>query len=1190
MFEIVNEILEGNYIYENGSLDFSCAKVEISFCQGSQVEGVFHVLGRQGESVEGRILSTDYRMELLTETFSGLDTEIGYLFHGESVEDGETVKGAFRVISNQGEYSLPFVCECRHRIPDSSMGPIKNLFHFTNLAKSDWQEALNLFYSDEFPLILTGADSQYLSVYRGLSVNPGQEQNMEEFLIYIGKKQAVEYRTDSQRLSLEILPGEGEYQLREQDITVIRNGWGYTALNAECDGQFLFLEKNLLLEDDFLGNYARLPLYVDRTYLKEGLNRGRVVFYNSYVSFEVEVEVNLGVESVWDQTALAKKKYTAAMMERYEDFRTKKITLQNWLKETGLIIEKMIALDENDPVPGLLKAQLLITQERENEADWLLSHARDLMERQGGVSDEVWSYYLYLTSLLSREADKIDLVTEEVEKLYRKNQESWRIAWLLLYLSADYVNSPEKKLRFLERQFESGTTSGVLYLEALQIFQGNPDYLVKLGSFEQQVLYYGIRKEYFKAELAEQFLELIDKKKEYSPIICEILEKLYERKAENRIVAIMCALLLKGGVTGPKALPWYEKGVEQQLRLTNLYEAYMSSLDPNTQKTLPKAAVLYFVFNNKLDYERCAFLYDYVLDNKVLYADVYEKYVVKAKEFVVEQIAKERINRHLANLYAKLVTPDMINEKNVESFTKIVFSTRIHAADPRYKKAIIYYYGSLIGQEAMLTDQEACVPIYGNESTILFEDAYGNRFTQGEQTELEKFMIPGKYVADLARFDTKLPEFELFLIRERLGSESWDESHAKNVLKFCHYDFVDPALKKPLCLMLLKLFYEKGQQEELEEIQTLLAQMELTLEERKEVVRYFVLSGNTEKAYEWVRLYGPYFLDANTLSRLMTGIIVDDASEDPAITAAGIYLFRRGKASSSIFAYLNHWAEGNSKELRDLWKEMMANNFEAGLLEERLLVQLMYTGSYVGEKTEIFESYLRNFGLTDIARAYVHQGMYDYFVRDRVTDGVVIRTLLEDYFQGGNVPKVCKLALLKYYSENPGEIDGDVNRVLDSFVREMMAAKIHFAFYKNLKNQEYLLDELQDKVIVEYRTKPGGLARIHYVISQENGEEQEYLSENMRDVFGGVCCKEFVLFFGEKLQYYITEEIDGEETLTESGNLQYPELETNSFGSKFGLVNDIVISKNLQDYDTLDKGLWTYYFREFCGDQLFTIK
>ena len=230
-----------------------------------------------------------------------------------------------------------------------------------------------------------------------------------------------------------------------------------------------------------------------------------------------------------------------------------------------------------------------------------------------------------------------------------------------MYLSADYVNSPEKKLRFLERQFESGTTSGVLYLEALQIFQGNPDYLVKLGSFEQQVLYYGIRKEYFKAELAEQFLELIDKKKEYSPIICEILEKLYERKAENRIVAIMCALLLKGGVTGPKALPWYEKGVEQQLRLTNLYEAYMSSLDPNTQKTLPKAAVLYFVFNNKLDYERCAFLYDYVLDNKVLYADVYEKYVVKAKEFVVEQIAKERINRHLANLYAKLVTPDMIN-------------------------------------------------------------------------------------------------------------------------------------------------------------------------------------------------------------------------------------------------------------------------------------------------------------------------------------------------------------------------------------------------------------------------------------------------------------------------------------------------------------------------------------------------
>ena len=35
-----------------------------------------------------------------------------------------------------------------------------------------------------------------------------------------------------------------------------------------------------------------------------------------------------------------------------------------------------------------------------------------------------------------------------------------------------------------------------------------------------------------------------------------------------------------------------------------------------------------------------------------------------------------------------------------------------------------------------------------------------------------------------------------------------------------------------------------------------------------------------------------------------------------------------------------------------------------------------------------------------------------------------------------------------------------------------------------------------------------------------------YRQEEMKDMFGGVYAKPFVLFFGEKLQYYISEEND----------------------------------------------------------------
>ena len=58
-----------------------------------------------------------------------------------------------------------------HGVLNSSVGPIRNLFHFANLAKSNWKEAVRLFYRPEFlrPVSYTHLDvykRQYLDFYR----------------------------------------------------------------------------------------------------------------------------------------------------------------------------------------------------------------------------------------------------------------------------------------------------------------------------------------------------------------------------------------------------------------------------------------------------------------------------------------------------------------------------------------------------------------------------------------------------------------------------------------------------------------------------------------------------------------------------------------------------------------------------------------------------------------------------------------------------------------------------------------------------------------------------------------------------------------------------------------------------------------------------------------------------------------
>ena len=1189
MREVIDEILNGNCGGETGSLDFSQATIELSVYSGEEYRSSFQIFGENDALIKGQVFSTDYRVECLTPEFVGRDAEIFYVLHGACLEAGEVVKGAFRVISNLGEYSLPYEVTCEEGWPDSSAGPIQNLQDFVNLAKENWQEALALFYSDSFIKIMEKDQPDGIPVYYGLTAYPGQEQNMEEFLIRMGKKQFVDFLTETPQITLEMQPAEVEWNLMEREISVTRNGWGYVALNIEADGEFLVLEKSLLTEEDFLGNYARLPFYVDPMKLKPGINRGKLVFYNSYTSFEADVTVKNGAAPMADQAKLHWDQTIIKIMRTYESFRIRKIGLSSWLDQTRDLVEKLIAMNEEDPMPCLFKAQILITQESQNEAQWFLSHAVDLMERHGEADEELWAYYLYLTTLLSRDEEEILRVTDEEEHLYRKNPESWRIAWLLLYLSEGFMDKPSEKLRFMEEQFERGCRSFVIYVEALQAYLSNPALLRKLGEFERQVLYYGVRRDYFSPDLVERFMGLLDKDKDYSPILCRILERLYRKRKDVRIVRHICELYVRGGILGAKAVPWYEKGVEEQLRITNLYESFMSSIQPEERKNLPKAVVLYFSYQNKLDQDRTAFLYDYVLDNKVLYADVYDKYVLKCRDFVNDQISKGRINRHLARIYSRMLTPEMMNAQDADELVRLTFTARIRVGDERMKKLIVFANGSTIGREYPLVGGEANVPLYGDDCTLLFEDAFGNRFSDEISFETERFLQPDLFLADLENRDIQIPEFDLYLLN-KAGDAPLGDALAEKALSLCAWEGLEAKKRIQICLRLLKQFVEESKPEKMDGIFESLRVLPLTLTERMEAAKYAVLRGNYDLVHVWMKEFGPYFMDGNTLARLVGNLLAGGCGEEPSITAAVTYLFHRGKASALALDYLSKYGEGHLKELRDLWKEMRENSLDVTALEERILIQMIFSGAYVAERSEIFEEYYKNAAESSVIKAYVIQSSYDYFVKERTADSICFRIMMDDGRWETTLPRVCKLAFLKHYAENPSELSKEVDGALDAFLREMMTEKIHFEFYHKLKHQRHLLGELADKCLVEYRTKPGGRARIHYVITSEIQKGQEYLSENMRDVFCGICCREFVLFFGETLQYYVTEEIGGEETMTASGTLQCRETEKDAAGTMYGMINDMVMSEGMKDNDALDEALEQYYFKEFCGEALFTLQ
>ncbi len=1182
MQEMISQVLRGNFEYERASLDFSCTKIEMSVRRGQQTEKSFHIFGTGDGLAEGYIYSSDLRMECLTGTFQGNQVEIVYCFHGENLEEGDVVKGSFCVVSNKGEYSIPFVVTVEYEILESSIGPVRNLFHFANLARENWQEAVKLFYSPAFSRILEGNDAQFTEDYRALSAHRGNEQNLEEFLIRVHKKQKVEY-TSQKELEIGAVETGG---VTERELTIVRTGWGYTRLTVECQGEFLFTEKEVLTDDDFLGNQCQLPVFVDGSLLHGGRNFGQILLGNggSYLAIPVVVETRRG----YREPGSSGKRHTRKLMELYLAFRTRKIGKGVWQQETGKLVERLVARDENAVPARLFQAQLLITEGRINEAGWILDHVAELLEQQP-QEKTCLAYYLYLTTLIHGEEAYVNKVASDVERLYRQDDSNWRIAWLLLYLSEEYHKSLPRKWEFLGRQFALGCRSPILYVEAVAVLQANPALLRRIGQFEQQVLWFGVKEDILKQEVIEQLLYLAGKVKEYSGVLFRILKKLYERSADLRLLQEICGLLIKGGRQGKAYFAWYSAGVEGNLRITNLYEYYMMSLDLDTQVKIPKAVLLYFSYQNHLDYGRTAYLYDYVLQCGEKLGDIYETYSRKMERFVTEQIKKGHINRPLASLYNRLLQPDMVNEHTAGPLSRLLFAHVVQVEDRNLSRVYVYQPGKLSPAEYVLVEGCAWVSIYGSSYTLVFEDVWQNRYVGSVEYTMEKLMIPGRFLRLLPALVRDNLSLDLYLCDGTRGGMECREDVLRT-LRVVSSEDVDTKVRRRLYLQVLQYAYDNDALEELDDCLSR-PLWELTMEEKGIFVSYMIRRGMYEQAGEWLTAYGPYFIDIKLLVRLLRVLLERSGpAADETLLASAVYVFQKGKYDGTVLEYLTAHYRGTTKSMRDIWKAARDFGVECYRISEAILVQMLYTGAFVGEKMDIFRYYLSQGARPEVEEAFLNRCAYEYFVKERVMEADVFREIGSMYLRGEPVQTVCKLAYLKYCAAEGTVPQEETSAILEDFLKEMMEAGIRLEYFRSFRKAAWVQQELEDKTILEYRAQPGSKARVHYVLLHENGESEDYVCEYMREVYGGVFAKEFILFFGESLQYYITEERDGREQLTVSGTLLKSDSPGGEGNSRFQLINDILISKSLQDTDTLDNLLEEYYRKDYLGGRLFRLK
>lgn len=1184
MREVIDKILDGKFEYESGELTFSESRIEIELQVGSDYEGSFRLAGKEGCITEGNVYSSDSRMECLTKHFSGTGEEIGYIFHGKGMEAGDVLQGSFYVVSNQGEYELAFVVMVVGKTLSTSLGPMKNLFHFANLAKSNWAEAVQLFYRPGFGDIFENSDKKYRTLYRGLSRYYGNERNVEEFLIAIHKKQKTNYIIDEDKLRLSDL----EEGVSRHEVLITKNGWGYSALQVEVSGPFLTVDKTALNDDDFLGNRCVFYYYVNQDRLHKGINYGSLRFFNSFMETSIPIEVKVEDASYRQDLFYRKKKeLLVRVMEYYGAFRMRKISTKTWLAKNYEIMDEWTEADEADPEPKLYRAHLLITEGREKEAGLMLDQARNAILQSKDMDHAIWCYYLYLSTLRGKDERYVNQIAEEVSSSYEREPDNWRLGWLLLYLAPEYNISYAKKWMFIKEQFERGCNSPVFYIEALLLIRAEPSLFMELGGFEMQMLRYAAKHDLMTDEIIMQLHYLVPRKREQAEGILEILKKSYEKRQDSETLQNICTLLIRGNRRGPEDFRFYAAGVEENLRITKLYEYYMYSLDMEELIRLPKVVYMYFAYHNNLDWERSAYLYASLLKFRSDLPDLYEKERFHIQEFVIRMIKQGCINRHLAFLYKKVVSGEVMLEEAGEGMASLLFSVAVKTTDRRMRKLILLYTKEVAERAVALVEGQAVIPVYGEEYTLLLEDAAGNRYVPGEDFSTERLFMDEMLLAEAVERDFGTIPLQTYLCGRDLAGIT-----PENIRRYeCIFasDEVTPEYKRTIIPGMAKFYYDNDRMEDLDRFLEQVSPSLLDAARRGEMIQYLTLRDKLETAIDWIRAYSVNGAAPKILLRLASKMIrYSNRTEEETLSAICFYAFRKGKADPVTLEYLMDYHEGSTKTLRDIWKAAEEKGLDVHGFSEKILIQMLYTGCYVGEVSGIFGKAVGKEADLPLEKAFLTKCCYDYFVRDKMTEPVFWEELGRLFRLGEQMHKVCMLAYTRYYAENRHRIRPETRKNLEEGLSALLEEGSVLPYFLEFTDICPTLKRFCDQTLFEYRTKPG--RRVFLCHMLESGEE-DYRKTEMKEVYEGVFCSRFVLFFGEKLLYYIVEEYaaDGEtkEEITGSGSIGRSDLEIDVPGSRFQMLNDIVIAEALQDYDTVDQMLSEYERTDAMQKELF---
>ena len=284
---------------------------------------------------------------------------------------------------------------------------------------------------------------------------------------------------------------------------------------------------------------------------------------------------------------------------------------------------------------------------------------------------------MFLTALLKKDTLHTNRMLEEINRIYMKHPYTWQLLCMIINLDTKYRDYNDR-LRVLERQFFNGANHLMLYAEAYVCFQERVSLLRKLESFEVQILNFATKYQIITRDLAIHMADLVCRQKKYDVKLLRILERAYKMYDEPLILKAICTQLILGNKTDSTYFKWYEAAVKQELRIAQLYEFFMMSVDAKQiRSAFPKIVYLYYSHGIQLDYRRVSILYENILIHEKEDGEIYKQYKEQMKEFAAEHLQKRHINDSLRVIYNRFINPNALSLDEMDAIYDICHAYQV---------------------------------------------------------------------------------------------------------------------------------------------------------------------------------------------------------------------------------------------------------------------------------------------------------------------------------------------------------------------------------------------------------------------------------------------------------------------------------------------------------------------------------